>query len=631
MGFSVLRFRGFAWVLLTVLTAALLGWSAAPTPAQAALGGLFTPITPIRALETRPSSALSPNGTRRLVLAGQFGIPLDATAVALNVTAVEPTQDTFLTVWPAATPRPDTSNLNLKAGRVRANAVIVRLNEGAIDIYNFAGNTFVLVDVNGWFSGGATADGGFAGVNPLRLLDTRQGIGRPGSIPVGPGSTTVLQVGGFGGVPTSGVSAVALNVTGTESSLSTFVTTFPAGSALPDVSSLNLAPAQTAANFVIVPLSASGQVSLYNAFGSVHLLVDVMGYFQSGTPTTGGFVAVVPTRVVDTRSSTPLQGRGWRAVKAGGFGGIPTSGVGAIAANLTISQPTSDSFLTAFPTAPGFSDASQAFVPTASLPNASNVNFRVGETTPNAANLAVGPEASIWTYNYAGRADLIVDVSGYWIGTTPVGNTPPAPAAGPGPGQVVRSIVSSNGNPLYWDTCGPIYWYVEPTNGTGKGFDEVESAMARVTYRTGLPLIYGGQIPSAELSNLGSRQIYIRWRSSAQDSILGGSTVAVARTYFYPTGEIDASLVTLRTDLSGINGGFGPGVTWGSVLIHELGHSMGLGHTSNDISQMMYPSITRNLDEYGGGDLTGLRDIVRPGCALNSSENGPRQALVDVD
>ena len=111
-----------------------------------------------------------------------------------------------------------------------------------------------------------------------------------------------------------------------------------------------------------------------------------------------------------------------------------------------------------------------------------------------------------------------------------------------------------------------------------------------------------------------NRAIYIRWRSSAEDPRLAGSTIAVTSTFFYTDGAIFASLVTMRTDV-GFGGGFGPGTTWGSVLIHELGHSMGLGHT-NDLNQIMYPAITSVQDEYGAGDLTALRAIVVQGCSL---------------
>ena len=318
-------------------------------------GGLFTAITPVRALDTRQSTPILAGETRHLVVAGLFGIPATASAVALNLTAVSPTSDSYLTIWPMGLARPDTSSLNVGAGQVRPNAVIVQLNNGGIDIFNFAGSTHALVDVNGWFSSGATADGGFVGLAPTRLLDTRTGIGRNGTAPVPAGASFNLQVGGRGGVPTSGVSAVVLNVTGTSPTATTYVTVWPSGGVLPGVSSLNLVTGETAANMVMVPVSVTGMVSLYNQLGSVHLIADVMGYFTAGTPGPGGFVPVAPVRVFDSRSLTSIPGRGWRAVKAGGVGSIPASGVGAIAANFTVTGPTADSFLSAFPTAAGTS------------------------------------------------------------------------------------------------------------------------------------------------------------------------------------------------------------------------------------------------------------------------------------
>jgi hypothetical protein len=57
--------------------------------------------------------------------------------------------------------------------------------------------------------------GGFTAVTPARILDTRSGLGAPAA-KVGPASVLELQVNGRGGVPATGVSAVALNVTVTE-------------------------------------------------------------------------------------------------------------------------------------------------------------------------------------------------------------------------------------------------------------------------------------------------------------------------------------------------------------------------------------------------------------------------------
>jgi len=90
-----------------------------------------------------------------------------------------------------------------------------------------------------------------------------------------------VTVAGRGGVPLSGVGAVALNVTVVEGEDPAvgggYVTVYPCGTR-PDASNLNFTAGQTVPNAVIAPVSASGTVCFY-VYGTAHLLVDVSGYF----------------------------------------------------------------------------------------------------------------------------------------------------------------------------------------------------------------------------------------------------------------------------------------------------------------------------------------------------------------
>jgi hypothetical protein len=82
---------------------------------------------------------------------GLAGVPTGATAVVLNVTAVKPSAQTHLTVFPSGTP-PVVSDLNPAAGAVEANLVVAKVsNSGTVSIYNFTGSTNVVVDVEGWY------------------------------------------------------------------------------------------------------------------------------------------------------------------------------------------------------------------------------------------------------------------------------------------------------------------------------------------------------------------------------------------------------------------------------------------------------------------------------------------------
>ena len=117
-------------------------------------------------------------------------------------------------------------------------------------------------------------------LSPSRILDTRLGNVAPAA-PLGPGAALDLQVTGRGGVPASGVSAVVLNVTVTEPSAGSVLTAFPTGQTLPLASNLNFSAGQTVPNLVVVKVGTGGKVSLYNAFGTVHVVADVAGWYDA--------------------------------------------------------------------------------------------------------------------------------------------------------------------------------------------------------------------------------------------------------------------------------------------------------------------------------------------------------------
>ena len=262
------------------------GSLAEATP-QAASDG-FHAITPVRVIDTRGGPpqggpAFGPGEVRNLALAG-VSVPANAVAVALNVTVTQPSTTSFLTIWPQGTQAPDTSNLNMVANQTVANLVVVALGAKQVSVRNAFGTTHVIVDVMGWFAAG------FEGVVPARLMDTRLGIG---GVALGPNETRLLAVGGAKGVPAN-AAAVALNVTVTNPTASSFLSVWPAGGAVPNTSNLNFLPNQTVPNLVVVGLNA-GQIAIRNAFGSAHVIVDVMGWFSSG------FEPLTPGRVADTR------------------------------------------------------------------------------------------------------------------------------------------------------------------------------------------------------------------------------------------------------------------------------------------------------------------------------------------
>jgi hypothetical protein len=118
---------------------------------------------------------------------------------------------------------------------------------------------------------------------PERLLDTRD----PGHTALGPNSTTQLTVTGTGGVPTTGVTAVVVNVTSTEATTDTHLTVWPTGATRPTASNLNVTALTTIANNVIATVGTNGTISIYNNNGTTHVIVDIQGWFGPDTTEPG--------------------------------------------------------------------------------------------------------------------------------------------------------------------------------------------------------------------------------------------------------------------------------------------------------------------------------------------------------
>ena len=235
----------------------------------------FVGLVPARAMDTRSAGgAIGPGESRRLPLIGVAGVPIEgASAVVLNVTVTEPTAGGYVTVWPTTDARPNASNLNFARGQTVPNLVVCKLGtDGSVSLFNATGSSHLIADVVGYFT--PWAGGVCASLTPARVLDTRATHS-----PLGAGSSRDLTMAGVGGVPATGATAVALNMTVTEPTAAGYLTVWPAGSARPVASNLNFVAGQTVANLVMCKLGANGAVSLYNAVGSSHVIADVVAWF----------------------------------------------------------------------------------------------------------------------------------------------------------------------------------------------------------------------------------------------------------------------------------------------------------------------------------------------------------------
>lgn len=379
-------------------------------PPGPALGqpGKFVPVTPTRIMDTRSGGAATKPftlSTLRQTVAGVGPVPADAIAVALNVTATETEGSGFVGVFPNGTAWPGVSSLNFtRSGQTIANLVVTPIgSQGKVSFY-VQQATHLVADVMGyWVPAASSTDGRYQPLQPARILDTRSGA-KPGSL-----QTIPFAVNGQGGVPASGVSAVVLNLTLTESTAAGWAAAFPGGTAWSGTSNLNVLRAgQTVPNLVIVPVGANGMVNLLTMAGG-HLVADVAGYFtDASAPATssGLFVSQHPNRLADTRPANYSSGgaptglipsNGSIAVNAT-VAGIP-AGAGAALLNVTNTENRSPGFVTVYPAEP--------------RPFVSNLNMEgPNQTVPNAV-VATLSNGTFRVYSQPG-SHVVIDTSGYF-------------------------------------------------------------------------------------------------------------------------------------------------------------------------------------------------------------------------
>ncbi len=117
-------------------------------------------------------------------------------------------------------------------------------------------------------------------VVPCRLVDTRNPTGPLGGPALQPSSRRTFTLAGVCNLPTT-ARALLLNVTAVSPTAAGDLRFFAADLPVPLTSVLNFSAGQTRTNNAIIGISATGDLTVQNdAKGTVHLVIDVNGYFQ---------------------------------------------------------------------------------------------------------------------------------------------------------------------------------------------------------------------------------------------------------------------------------------------------------------------------------------------------------------
>jgi len=400
----------------TMLTSSLVIASAIPSApkADAASGSVFcddpragapitspplqsyTPITPVRLLDTRNniaglSTQLEAGCTIRLSVGTD--VPAGAQAIALSLTADSAVSD-FITVYPCALGRPESSNLNYRAGTATANLVVAIPDANRqVCIYSH-GRTHVIADLEGWWSDGPNR---FASVPPQRVYDSR----RPGFARLDPDQPREIVM------PTSVVPAnatsVMINLTTTNSTAFGFFTAYPCGSPVPNASNLNFAAGEDRAVAAIVGLGAGQKVCVVSNVPS-NVVIDVNGYYAPA-PQFGPTAALQPTsgtRIVDTRNAIGGPRQKYSAFEVRAYdpvaGQSGAAEASAVTLNVISSGATADGFVTIYPCG-------------GAVPDVSSLNYRAGQIASNLATIELAGDRTICVQATT-PTDIIIDVYG---------------------------------------------------------------------------------------------------------------------------------------------------------------------------------------------------------------------------
>ncbi len=230
---------------------------------------------------------------------------------------------------------------------------------------------------------------GFEPVNPLRVVDTRIGLGATRLIA---GGITAVRVAA------SDVSAVSATVAAVDPDGPGYVTLFACGPAAPLASTLNYAAGDVVSNFAVIPLR-DGELCVQSRTGA-DVVIDVTGYYRAEGP--GSFVAEPPQRILDTRQSLRLA-----AGVATELNVVATADAGttvAVALNATVVNPDGPGWLRVFPCGSPTNDSS-----------AVSLNFSSAfDIRASAVVAATDPQGSVCLQSSV-ATDVVIDRTGRFV------------------------------------------------------------------------------------------------------------------------------------------------------------------------------------------------------------------------
>lgn len=312
------------------------------------------------------------------------------------------------------------------------------------------------------------------GGNPVRVLDTRSGLGgRLGA--VAPGHTVTAPVR-----PAGSQTPAVIKVTVPGNAPAGSLSVYPSGAVWNGHVTMSLVGGSTISQQLTVKLGADGGVTIRNnSATAVHLIVEVLGHFSAGTPTGYGTFAALDSRILDTRATGPLLPGRKITLALPGRGGIPAAGASAVVLNIAVLSAR-DTGLLGITTG----DGAQATL---------HMRFLGNRTAPPPMQTqrivkVNGDGKLIFSQSSASGVHLVIDLMGYYLRT---GTGPEAgvfegryTAFSPRPTGLIRPYGTGTQLRLYRHQPLPLY------PGTGD-FTVIASSIVLSPDQPGQPTLLG--------------------------------------------------------------------------------------------------------------------------------------------
>ncbi|MFN2539967.1 MAG: hypothetical protein ABR549_17685, partial [Mycobacteriales bacterium] len=367
-------FRDMGWV-----TPALPGSSYVPLPA------------PVQVLDW---GIVNNGALKDVVIAGSNGVPANATAVLLNLTAAATPRanaQLFAYARPRTAPKPPPTrvpNLVTAAGYVKDALATVPLALGGVRFRQVGGSAHNYASVVGYFvpNGGTP----YASVVPHRVLDTRTGVGTA-KARIG----TAARFAVLPDVPSSAV-AVVLDVTGINPSNTSTVQIYSSDLSAPATGNVHTKPGQSATNLAVVKLGADHGLKIRTTLGTSDVVADLLGYYDASAP--GLFRPVLPQRLFGPLKMAATV-RDTKVVGSDEGFGVPV-GATSLVLDTVASFPSATTFLSTYATG--------------NFPGITTLTVAAGKSASGPSMTLASPGGNVRVKNAAGASNVSLDLFGYY-------------------------------------------------------------------------------------------------------------------------------------------------------------------------------------------------------------------------